>query len=593
MTPEHWAQVDQIFHRVLERPDQRDVLLAEADPEVRREVASLLAQETVDLLDSRVLDLGGPLSPGTPLGPYRIESFLGAGGMGEVYLAKDTRLRREVALKLLPADRLRDPERRRRFLQEARVASALNHPNIVTLHDLGSIDGQDFLVLEYVAGQSLDQLIPKGELTLREALAYAIQIVEALVAAHAAGVIHRDLKPANIMVTKKGTVKLLDFGLAKLIEADTGCQRETEPNAPQTKAGMILGTLSYMSPEQAEGKSADVRSDLFSFGCVLYEMLTGQRAFHGGSPVSIVSAMLRDEPKPPRELREAIPSELDRILRRCLRKDPERRFQHSDDLKVALLEVREEIEAGPAPGVEPVRLKSNRPWYPVAAILTIILCAGAWLIYRMRSPADILLTVTPFTSYPGYELDPALSPDGNQVAFEWEGERQDNSDIYVRLIGAGEPLRLTTDPARDHSPAWSPDGRRMAFLRELPNDRSAVMLIPALGGAEQKVTEMPKSVLERTYYGSRALTWTPDGKALVITDRASPGEPMGLFLLFLDTGERRRLTSPQRPLVPTGVQRSPRTAACSSSAATVPFNPATSTSSPSLLISTRMASRSR
>jgi Tol biopolymer transport system component/tRNA A-37 threonylcarbamoyl transferase component Bud32 len=549
MTPERWADIDELYHAARERPAEREALLAQADPAVRGEVESLLAQQTHELLHSQVRAEAGPLPLGTHLGPYRIESFLGAGGMGEVYRAKDTRLGREVALKLLPPDRLRDPERRCRFLQEARAAAALNHPHIVTIHDLGSIDSRDFLVLEYVVGQTLDQWTPKGGLPLREALAYAIQIVEALVAAHAAGVIHRDLKPANIMVTKKGTVKLLDFGLAKLIEADPGQQGDTKPAAPQTKAGMILGTLSYMSPEQAEGKPADGRSDLFSFGCVLYEMLTGQRAFRGDSPASIVSAILRDEPKPPRELRETIPSELDRILRRCLRKDPKRRFQDADDLKVALLEVQEEIEAGPATAVEPVRRESRRSWYPTAVIVTLLLCAGGWLVYRLRSPADTPLTVTPFTSYPGYELDPALSPDGNQVAFEWEGDQRDNSDIYVKLVGTGEPLRLTTDPARDHSPAWSPDGRRIGFLRELPNDRSAVMLIPALGGAEQKVTETATSVSEYPYYGARALTWTPDGKALVITDQAAPGEARGLFLLFLDTGERYRLTSPQLPAI--------------------------------------------
>jgi len=548
MTPERWAEIDELYCAARERPAEREALLAKVDPTVRGEVESLLAQETHELLHSQVQAGTSRLPQGMHLGPYRIESFLGAGGMGEVYRAMDTRLGREVALKLLPPDRLQDPERRRRFLQEARAASALNHPHIVTLHDLGLIDGQDFLVLEYVIGQTLDQLTPNGGLPLREALAYAIQIAEALVAAHTAGVIHRDLKPANIMVTKEGTVKLLDFGLAKLIEADQG-RPGGAPITAQTKVGMIMGTLSYMSPEQAEGKPVDGRSDLFSFGCVLYEMLTGQRAFHGDSPALILSAILRDESKPPRELREATPNELDRILRRCLRKDSKRRFQHADDLKVALLEVQEEIEAGPMPADEPARLESRRSWYSIAAMVTLLLCAGGWLVYRLNSPAEIPLTITPFTSYPGYELDPALSPDGNEVVFEWEGERRDNSDIYVKLVGTGESLRLTTDPARDHSPAWSPDGRRIVFLRELPNDRSAVMLIPALGGAEQKVTETASSVSEFPYYGARALTWTPDGKALVISDQASPGESLSLFLIFLDTGERRRLTSPQLPSI--------------------------------------------
>jgi len=472
--------------------------------------------------------------------------------MGEVYRAQDTRLGRTVALKLLPDERSLDPDRRLRFLQEARTVSALNHPNIMALHDVAESGGHEFLVLEYVAGRTLDQVISRRGLPLDEAVRYAVQIASALAAAHEAGVIHRDLKPGNIIVSDKGTVKLLDFGLAKLHHAarakTAGPSEETE-TVLQTEPGTVMGTLSYMSPEQAQGKPVDARSDIFSLGAVLYEMLTGKRAFGGDSPASVLSAVLRDEPPPVDALRPEIPYDLRKILTRCLRKDPERRVQHAGDLKVALLEVQEEIGAAlPATGTA-ARVQPRR-WLRLglAAAVIVLAATGAFYHYRNMSPREVPLTVSPLTAYPGYELEPALSPDGNQVAFEWDGNRRDNSDIYVKLIGPGEPLRLTTDTARDHSPAWSPDGRWIAYLRERPNERAAVMLIPALGGAERVIAETASAEIAYTYIGSRALTWSPDGGQLVISDRAAASEPLGLFLLAVDTGEKRRLTSPKAPV---------------------------------------------
>jgi Tol biopolymer transport system component len=345
-------------------------------------------------------------------------------------------------------------------------------------------------------------------------------------------------------------VKLLDFGLAKMVQpiaarpatsGDTATMLQTEP-------GMVLGTVNYMSPEQAEGKPVDARSDIFSFGCVLHEMLTGKRAFQGNSPASVLSAVLRDEPAPVDSLRPDVPHDLKNIVARCLRKDPKRRFQHADDLDVALLEVQDEIGTA-APASATRTAPKQRRWLSVAAgIATIAVVSAGTFLYRQMSPREIPLTVSPLTAYAGYELEPALSPDGNQVAFEWEGENRDNSDIYVKLIGAGEPLRLTTDPARDHSPAWSPDGRWIAFLRERSDERSAVMLVPALGGAERKVAE---TALPPDYkvIGSRALAWTPDAKQLVISDRTAASEPLGLFLLSIETGEKARLTAPLAPAV--------------------------------------------
>ena len=252
---------------------------------------------------------------------------LGEGGMGVVYKARDTHLDRFVAIKVLPAEKVADADRRRRFVQEARAASALNHANIITVHDITQADGLDFIVMEYVEGRTLDVLIPRPGMRLSEVLKLGVQVAGALAAAHAKGIVHRDLKPANVMVAQDGTVKVLDFGLAKLNEPAAGASESELPTGEAgTGAGVIVGTAAYMSPEQAEGKPVDGRSDIFSFGAMLYEMTTGRRAFAGDSWASTVAAVLHQEPKRP----EGLPAELERIVLRCLRKDPAKRFQIVD-----------------------------------------------------------------------------------------------------------------------------------------------------------------------------------------------------------------------------------------------------------------------
>ena len=284
---------------------------------------------------------------GKLVGHYRIVETLGEGGMGVVYKARDEHLDRFVAIKILPQEKIADPERKRRFVQEAKSASALNHPNIITVYDIASCDSTDFIAMEYVPGKALNHLIPRRGLPLADALKYAVQIADALAAAHAVGIIHRDLKPANVMITgpeeqgRAGVVKVLDFGLAKLVEktdnSDLGLTESIRnEEGLSTEQGTIIGSISYMSPEQAEGKKVDVRSDIFSFGALLYEMVTGRRAFQGESKVSTLSAILREEPKPVTQVVEGLPRELERIIARCLRKSPERRFQTAADLKLPL-----------------------------------------------------------------------------------------------------------------------------------------------------------------------------------------------------------------------------------------------------------------
>ena len=273
---------------------------------------------------------------GRTLGQYQILEKLGEGGMGTVYRAHDPRLERSLAIKVLRADRVADADRRKRFVREARSASALNHPNIITIYEIGQAKGADFIAMELVQGQTLDQLIGTQGLTVQETLRYGVQMADALARAHAAGIIHRDLKPANLMVTDDGRVKILDFGLAKLMERSDAARPS---QTLDTEAGVLLGTVSYMSPEQAEGRPIDPRSDIFSFGTVLYEMLTGKCAFPGDTPTAALAAVLMREPQPLREILPALPTEVASIVTSCLAKEPDRRFQQMADVKSQLEDV--------------------------------------------------------------------------------------------------------------------------------------------------------------------------------------------------------------------------------------------------------------
>ncbi len=425
-----------------------------------------------------------------------------------------------------------------RFVQEAKAASALNHPNIVTIHDVDQADGIDFIAMEYVAGKTLDQVIPRHGMGLNEALKCAVQLADALTKAHAAGIVHRDLKPGNVMVTGEGQVKVLDFGLAKLTEAaPLGDDEPTRTVKPTTEEGTIVGTVAYMSPEQAAGKKVDARSDIFSFGAVLYEVVTGCRAFQGDTRASTLAAVLKDEPKPASQVAPDLPREVERLIRRCLQKDSARRFQHMDDVKVALVELKEESDSG-ALAAAPTQTRRGT-WAAIALVaVAAVLAAAGWLWFTRFSPEAPAgpLTAVPFTTSSGVETQPSFSPDGNKVAFAWNGEKEDNQDIYVKQIGsAGAPLRLTTSAAAEASPAWSPDDRWIAFARE-QRDRgtAAILLIPPLGGSERTLTEM-KSVT--------GLCWTPDGRWLVFSGRESEAVGVSLWAVHVESGERRQLTS--------------------------------------------------
>jgi len=471
------------------------------------------------------------------IGHYRIVEKLGEGGMGVVYKARDLRLDRFVALKLLPAGKMADEDRRRRFIQEAQSASGLNHPNIVVIYDINSEEGVDYLVMEHIDGKTLDAAIPRHGLRLSEALKLAIPIADGLARAHSAGIVHRDVKPSNIMVAEDGRVKILDFGLAKLTEPEeTSGEAPTQTVRPITDEGAIVGTVSYMSPEQAEGKKLDARSDIFSFGAVLYEMLTGQKAFHGSSRASTLSAILKDEPKIP----ENLPPEAERILRRCLRKDTERRFQHMSDVKVALEELREESESGKLARSGAAALAPSPAhrwlWPAVAAACVIVAAAAlAWTYLNRRGGAPSqgpeLVRVSPDDGHSYFST--SISADGKFVAYV--SDRSGSQQVWLQQVAGGDPVQLTHSTDRVGGVRFLPDGARLVYhARSEDGKRSSFEVIPTLGGQPRVLFTWPGFV--------RAVL-SPDGRQVAYFEmQTSPRNPR-LLVRTLDGGPPRELST--------------------------------------------------
>ena len=422
-----------------------------------------------------------PLSPGTTLGPYEIQSQLGAGGMGEVYKATDTRLDRTVAIKVLLAHVADDPDLKQRFEREAKTISSLNHPHICTLHDIGEQDGIDYLVMEYLEGETLAARLTKGALPLDQALRYGVEIADALDKAHRKGITHRDLKPGNIMITKAGT-KLLDFGLAELREPKAAVispsERETR-RASLTGEGTILGTLQYMAPEQLEGKDADARTDIFAFGSIVYEMITGKEAFTGESQASLIAAILDSQPTPMSTLQPMSPPALDRVVRKCLGKDPEDRWQ---DVRDATDELKWVAEAGSqaglaVPAAGPPRGQSRLAW-GVAAVVTVLAVALA-VAYLNRAPAETATSRFSVLAEAGVVRGPALSPNGRQLAFTV------GRQLWIRPLDSLESRAIPgTEGAQ--APFWSPDGRSIGFFT-----LTELRTVDPTGGPPQTVCAVP------------------------------------------------------------------------------------------------------
>jgi Tol biopolymer transport system component len=591
---DRWRQVESLCHAALARSvSERAAFLVEAcgaDAALRAEVESLIAQaaSSPSFLEAPMVGAASPSLVGRQLGAYRLEAPIGAGGMGEVYRAKDTRLGREVALKILPAAFAADPQRRSRFEREARAVAALNHPNICTIHDVGHDQGLDFLVMELVDGESLAARLARGPLPVDDALTRAIEIADALDKAHGQGIVHRDLKPGNVMLARAGSgksratqAKLLDFGLARIVPSAAAAGAAPTDTTPMTDTGAVLGTIQYMAPEQIEGQPADARTDIFAFGALLYEMLTGRRAFEGASTAALMAAILREDPPP------VHPREVGRIVHRCLAKDPLRRYQSARDLLNDLEDVQQSVDSGQLETPLPPAPASSQPgarlaWVVAAASLIFAAVAG-WSALTVR-PADAPVTRATLLAPEGTEFDfsegaPALSPDGRRLAFlarRPDGTRQ----IWLRALDslAAQPLAGTEGATH---PFWAPDGTALGFFSDLklrtldltgsgiiralcPVDRTArggawgpdgtilfarsgtseIYRISANGGSEVRATEFDARREEQLH---RFPTFLPDGRHfLFLSDgRAESGDPpdhLTVFVASLDSTSRKRIT---------------------------------------------------
>ena len=503
-TNSRWTAVKNLYAAALPLDEERRQRYLDqncSDPELRKEVEKLLLSEsTVTEVEVATPPYGRAaevLPPGTLLGHYRIQKRLGVGGMGLVYEALDQKLQRTVAIKIIQPGAV-GGEDRERFLREAQAVSALNHPNIVTVYEAGQHEGLDFIAMERVNGHTLRQKIrPKG-LSTRTALRYAVQIADALAAAHEAGIVHRDLKPGNVMVTDRDVVKVLDFGLAK---------RETKPgelDLSLTVEGRVLGTVAYMSPEQAQGHAVDARSDIFSFGSLLYEVLTGVKAFQQDSHVGTVAAILHKDPPPLRELTPAVPSGLARVVAKCLQKQPRDRWQDMQDLKLVLSGLLEDLET-PSSGVIPAPLPSQPRWrwFVPAAVVAVGLAIGALAMYAWMRTQPVETVNEPVyrmvTADNGLNDYPALSRDGKFIAFSSDRAGGANLDIWLLQIGGREMIRLTKDPADETDPSFSPDGTRIAYRSE--RDGGGIYLVQTLGGDPELLVP-----------GGRNPRYSPDGK---------------------------------------------------------------------------------
>jgi serine/threonine protein kinase len=445
------------------------------------------------------------LGPGSNIGSLRVTSLIGKGGMGEVFRARDTRLNREVAMKVLPKDFASDADRLKRFEQEAKTLAALNHPNILTIHDAGVHEGAPYLVSELLEGQTLREEMNAGALPGRKATEYALQIARGLAAAHGRGIIHRDLKPENIFVTKDGRVKILDFGLAKLKEEQKAESRQRKSSvdadaptvAEETEPGRVMGTPSYMSPEQVRGQPADHRTDIFAFGCVLYEMLSGTKAFRRDTPVESMNAVLKEEPPDLSATNPSAPPALEAVLRRCLEKQPEHRFQSAQDLGFAI-----EVAATGTQRRAPGDAARTTGWSPrrvltTAGSLVVLAFFGGLLASSLRHPPR-LLTVPSIRSltYSGRDYSPAASTDGKRVCFS--SNRDGTNRIWIKEIATGLEEAKTSGP--DDFPRFSRDGSMILFTRAV-GTRRALFRIPLIGGE-------PAKVVDDALWGD----WSPNGR---------------------------------------------------------------------------------
>jgi Tol biopolymer transport system component/predicted Ser/Thr protein kinase len=530
---EAWEMDDDSRQRYLDQTCAGDATL-------RAEAEELLAERgklTDFLEDSPAADLlGCPVLAGQQLGPYQLEELVGEGGTGFVFRAIDTRLHRTVAVKVLRG--CRNNPRLERFIREARTIAALNHTNIVAIYDIGTFETVDYIAMEFVNGIRLDRLIEQGPLPIPSVLKYGKQIAAALAKAHSLGVVHRDLKPGNIIIDDGDAAKVLDFGLAKHLDDLSSLEKPAQASSSElwpgclTLQGAIMGTPGYLSPEQAIGKPASDRSDVFSFGVLLYEMAAGRKAFPGSNIAERLNAIVQGEPQRLSEVIAWVPSRLESTIRSCLLKSPDDR--PPIDVVLRLLE---RLTASPR------RLNAKLLAGISALVLTVLL-----LLFRFHPAKNSSqVEASPLTRLAGYELNGALSPDGQRVAFTWNNGGRFN--IYVKSIPSGEVKRLTYNPGHDLHPSWSPDGQNIAFVRISASERELVV-VPAIGGGERLICPIhsfqPHWAGEATYMTHESIgpAWSPDGKTIAIgdSDRKQPID--SIYLVSMPAGHKYRFTSP-------------------------------------------------
>ncbi len=468
-----------------------------------------------------------PLLPGAKLDGYEVLGLLGSGGMGEVYRARDPVLKREVAIKVLPSFVSRDPDRLRRFEQEAQAAAALNHPNILAVHRFGVFEGAPYLVSELLVGDTLRQQLGRGPLLVRKAIDYGVQIAHGLAAAHDKGIVHRDLKPENLFVTKEGRIKILDFGLAKLIQPPTTSDGDMPTLTHQTIPGLVMGTVGYMSPEQVRGKGVDHRTDIFAFGAVLYEMLCGVRAFHRGTDVEIMTAILNDDPPTISQVLPTAPPGLQRVVHRCLEKNPEQRFQSASDLAFALEAL---SESGTSSGVAvtaPGRRWPQRALAWSGGLIGVAALVVVFYSHRASREGHSGLRLTHRqVTFVGDAYSPAISPDGRSVAYVTRTGTEQK--LMLQDLSGGPNLELLHGQHLD-GPTWSLDGSKLMLYVTSSQGEKGIFVISRLGGA-------PRLVARGTYG-----CWVPDGAQLV-TSAENP--EFGIRLVNISTGEEKHIPAP-------------------------------------------------
>jgi len=543
MTRERWQQVCDLLEEALElAPQQRPALLDRAcgaDPSLRQEVEVLLASsdhvrssflqgpplvEQMSQTESSTKDV---LTPGAKLGPYLIQSLIGSGGMGEVYRARDTELKREVAIKVLPEFWSRDPERLHRFELEAQAAAALNHPNIISIHHVGQHDGSPYIVTELLQGENLRERLRRGPVALRKVIEYAVQIANGLAAAHDRGIVHRDLKPENLFVTKDGRVKILDFGLARLVPSKEASGEEPTVTH-RTHPGVVLGTAGYMSPEQVRGKPVDHRADIFAFGTILYEMVTGKQPFRKSTSAETMTAILNEEPPSISQITPAASPGMQRVVHRCLEKDPEQRFHSAHDLAFALGALSDSTITTPSGS----HAKQGKGWsrrrITIATTAALVLIAASALTYLWLRPEPVpRLSNYVQLTHDGNAKD-LLGTDGSRIYLGLHGSSRDYGGIAVIPTSGGEPKKVTVLPrAGLMTLALSPDGSELLVgdTNVAINWEFPLWIFPLIAGSPRRLGN----------FSGASAGWSPDGKLIAFADRNT------IFIVKPDGSESRKV----------------------------------------------------